>query len=98
MQADALWLAERLKKLKQTLIVLPADSCERAWSDRKIVKIRAGFGVRRKSALFVCARNYAVKQCRRLLTNSQIVQARKPICDIIKEKSLKQSIMLKYKL
>ena len=59
------------------------------------IKIRADFGARRKSALFLCARNCAVKQCRRLLTNSQIVQARGEFCDIIKEKSLKQSIMLK---
>ena len=62
------------------------------------MKIRADFGELQKSALFLCARNYAVKQCRRIVANSQIVQARGLFCDIIKEKSLKQSIMLKYKL
>lgn len=44
--------------------------------------------------LFFCA----VKLRESLAINSKIVQARGNFCDIIKEKSLKQSIMMKYNL
>lgn len=41
---------------------------------------------------------YVILQRQRIVTNLKIVQARGLFCDIIKEKSLKQSIMLKYNL
>lgn len=62
------------------------------------IKIRADFGARRNSALFLCARRaifYAVKQHQRIVTNLKILRARGNFCDIIKEKSLKLSFTLK---
>ena len=53
MQADALWLAERRQKLRQTQTVLQADFCEQG---EKIISVDSITGFRKKA--FICAVRY----------------------------------------